>query len=443
MSTEIKVPQLGESVTEATVAKWLKKPGESVALDEPLVELETDKVTLEVNASAAGKLSEIIAEEGADVEVGAVLGLLAEGEGGSASKSEEKKAPAKESAKKEDSAKDSEKDSEKDSGKEQSKKSESKSDSKAESKPAPKTESKSSSSKPAPSVSADYPLAPSVRRLVDEHHLDPKSIPATGKNGRLTKGDVLQYVASGGQGASAPTAPERGPREERVKMTRLRRSIAGRLKEAQNTAAMLTTFNEVDMTAVMDARKKYQDAFVKKNGIKLGFMSFFAKACVTALKELPAVNGSIEDDEIVYKNYYDIGVAVGTPQGLVVPVVRDCDLKDLAEIEADISGYGMKARNGKLTLEEMTGGTFTISNGGIYGSMLSTPILNAPQSAILGMHNITQRAMVMDDGSIEARPMMYLALSYDHRIIDGREAVTFLVRVKQCLEDPARMLYDV
>ncbi|MEQ9110053.1 MAG: 2-oxoglutarate dehydrogenase complex dihydrolipoyllysine-residue succinyltransferase [Rhodospirillaceae bacterium] len=439
MSTEIKVPQLGESVTEATVAKWLKKPGESVALDEPLVELETDKVTLEVNASAAGKLSEIIAEEGADVEVGAVLGLLAEGEGGSASKSEEKKAPAKESAKKEDS----EKDSEKDSGKEQSKKSESKSDSKAESKPAPKTESKSSSSKPAPSVSADYPLAPSVRRLVDEHHLDPKSIPATGKNGRLTKGDVLQYVASGGQGASAPTAPERGPREERVKMTRLRRSIAGRLKEAQNTAAMLTTFNEVDMTAVMDARKKYQDAFVKKNGIKLGFMSFFAKACVTALKELPAVNGSIEDDEIVYKNYYDIGVAVGTPQGLVVPVVRDCDLKDLAEIEADISGYGMKARNGKLTLEEMTGGTFTISNGGIYGSMLSTPILNAPQSAILGMHNITQRAMVMDDGSIEARPMMYLALSYDHRIIDGREAVTFLVRVKQCLEDPARMLYDV
>ncbi|MEQ9445211.1 MAG: 2-oxoglutarate dehydrogenase complex dihydrolipoyllysine-residue succinyltransferase [Rhodospirillaceae bacterium] len=439
MSTEIKVPQLGESVTEATVAKWLKKPGESVALDEPLVELETDKVTLEVNASAAGKLSEIIAEEGADVEVGAVLGLLAEGEGGSASKSEEKKAPAKESAKKEDSAKDSEKDS----GKEQSKKSESKSDSKAESKPAPKTESKSSPSKPAPSVSADYPLAPSVRRLVDEHHLDPKSIPATGKNGRLTKGDVLQYVASGGQGASAPTAPERGPREERVKMTRLRRSIAGRLKEAQNTAAMLTTFNEVDMTAVMDARKKYQDAFVKKNGIKLGFMSFFAKACVTALKELPAVNGSIEDDEIVYKNYYDIGVAVGTPQGLVVPVVRDCDLKDLAEIEADISGYGMKARNGKLTLEEMTGGTFTISNGGIYGSMLSTPILNAPQSAILGMHNITQRAMVMDDGSIAARPMMYLALSYDHRIIDGREAVTFLVRVKQCLEDPARMLYDV
>ncbi|MEQ8734243.1 MAG: 2-oxoglutarate dehydrogenase complex dihydrolipoyllysine-residue succinyltransferase [Rhodospirillaceae bacterium] len=451
MSTEIKVPQLGESVTEATVAKWLKKPGESVALDEPLVELETDKVTLEVNASAAGKLSEIIAEEGADVEVGAVLGLLAEGEGGSASKSEDKK----DSAKKEESAKDTSK--KEDSTKEDSKKSdaktedksEDKSEGKSEGKSEAKSESKSESkkaSKPASSTSsqsADYPLAPSVRRLVDEHHLDPKSIPATGKNGRLTKGDVLQYVASGGQGVSAPTAPERGPREERVKMTRLRRSIAGRLKEAQNTAAMLTTFNEVDMTAVMDARKKYQDAFVKKNGIKLGFMSFFAKACVTALKELPAVNGAIEDDEIVYKNYYDIGVAVGTPQGLVVPVVRDCDLKDLAEIEADISGYGMKARNGKLTLEEMTGGTFTISNGGIYGSMLSTPILNTPQSAILGMHNITQRAMVMDDGSIAARPMMYLALSYDHRIIDGREAVTFLVRVKQCLEDPARMLYDV
>ena len=226
-------------------------------------------------------------------------------------------------------------------------------------------------------------------------------------------------------------------------MTRLRRSIAARLKEAQDTAAMLTTFNEVDMSAVMNARRQYQDEFVKKNGIKLGFMSFFAKACVTALKELPAVNASIEEKEIVYKNYYDIGVAVGTPQGLVVPVVRDCDLKGLAEIEADISGYGRKARDGKLTVEEMTGGTFTISNGGVYGSMLSTPILNSPQSAILGMHNITQRAMVMPDGSIVARPMMYLALSYDHRIIDGREAVTFLVRVKQCLEDPARMLYGV
>lgn len=413
MSTEIKVPQLGESVTEATVAKWLKKPGEAVALDEPLVELETDKVTLEVNAPAAGSLSEIIAEEGADVEVGAVLAMLAEGAAGAAA-GPKAEAPKKE-APKEDAAP------------------------KAE---APKAAAPAPAA-PAPSLGADYPLAPSVRRLVDEHHLDPKTIPATGKNGRLTKGDVLKYVASGGEGVAAPSVPDRGPREERVKMTRLRRSIAARLKDAQNTAAMLTTFNEVDMTAVMTARKQYQDAFVKKNGIKLGFMSFFAKACVTALKELPAVNGSIEGDEIVYKNYYDIGVAVGTPQGLVVPVVRDCDLKDLAAIEADISGYGMKARDGKLTMEEMTGGTFTISNGGTYGSMMSTPILNSPQSAVLGMHNITQRAMVMPDGSIEARPMMYLALSYDHRIIDGREAVTFLVRVKQCLEDPARMLYDV
>lgn len=415
MSTEIKVPQLGESVTEATVAKWLKQPGEAVALDEPLVELETDKVTLEVNAPSAGALEEIVAEEGADVEVGAILAILKEGAGGSAPapKKEEPKAAPKAEAPKAEAPK------------------------AAAPAPAP------AASKPAASLAADYPLAPSVRRLVDEHTLDPKTIPATGKNGRLTKGDVLKYVASGGEGAAAPSVPDRGPREERVKMTRLRRSIAARLKEAQNTAAMLTTFNEVDMTAVMEARKKYQDAFVKKNGIKLGFMSFFTKACVTALKELPAVNGEIDGDEIVYKNYYDIGVAVGTPTGLVVPVVRDCDLKDLAAIEADISGYGMKARDGKLTMAEMTGGTFTISNGGTYGSMMSTPILNAPQSAVLGMHNITKRAMVMPDGSIEARPMMYLALSYDHRIIDGREAVTFLVRVKQCLEDPARMLYDV
>ncbi|MBT5241942.1 MAG: 2-oxoglutarate dehydrogenase complex dihydrolipoyllysine-residue succinyltransferase [Rhodospirillaceae bacterium] len=412
MSREIKVPQLGESVSEATVAKWLKKPGEAVALDEPLVELETDKVTLEVNSPAAGSLSEIIAEEGADVEVGAVLAVLAEGAAGTAA-APKKDAPKKEEPKKAETPK--------------------------AAAPAPAA----APSAPAPSLGAGYPLAPSVRRLVDEHHLDPNTIPATGKNGRLTKGDVLKYVASGGEGVVAPSVPDRGPREERVKMTRLRRSIAARLKEAQNTAAMLTTFNEVDMTSVMNARKQYQDAFVKKNGIKLGFMSFFAKACVTALKELPAVNGSIEGDEIVYKNYYDIGVAVGTPTGLVVPVVRDCDLKDLAAIEADISGYGMKARDGKLTMAEMTGGTFTISNGGTYGSMMSTPILNAPQSAVLGMHNIVQRAMVMPDGSIQARPMMYLALSYDHRIIDGREAVTFLVRVKQCLEDPARMLYDV
>jgi len=414
MSTEIKVPQLGESVSEATIAKWFKKVGDSVAVDEPLVELETDKVTVEVPSPVAGALEEIIAQQGDDVEVGALLATLAEGAAGAAVS----KAPAKAEARKEAL----------------------KAAAPAPAKEAPKPAAAAAATS---SIAADHPLAPSVRRLVDEHNLDPKTIPATGKNGRLTKGDVLQYVAAGGEGMTVATVPDRGPREERVKMTRLRRRIADRLKEAQNTAAMLTTFNEVDMSAVMNARKQYQDAFVKKNGIKLGFMSFFAKASVTALKELPAVNGSIEGTEMVYKNYYDIGVAVGTPTGLVVPVVRDCDLKGLAEIEADISGYGRKARDGKLTVAEMTGGTFTISNGGIYGSMLSTPILNTPQSAILGMHNITQRAMVMPDGSIQARPMMYLALSYDHRIVDGREAVTFLVRVKQCLEDPARMLYDV
>ncbi|MDG2320520.1 MAG: 2-oxoglutarate dehydrogenase complex dihydrolipoyllysine-residue succinyltransferase [Rhodospirillaceae bacterium] len=414
MSTEIKVPQLGESVSEATIAKWFKKVGDSVAVDEPLVELETDKVTVEVPSPVAGALEEIIAQQGDDVEVGALLATLAEGAAGAAVS----KAPAKAEARKEAL----------------------KAAAPALAKEAPKPAAAAAVTS---SIAADHPLAPSVRRLVDEHNLDPKTIPATGKNGRLTKGDVLQYVASGGEGMTAPTVPDRGPREERVKMTRLRRRIADRLKEAQNTAATLTTFNEVDMSAVMNARKQYQDAFVKKNGIKLGFMSFFAKASVNALKELPAVNGSIEGTEMVYKNYYDIGVAVGTPTGLVVPVVRDCDLKGLAEIEADISGYGRKARDGKLTVAEMSGGTFTISNGGIYGSMLSTPILNTPQSAILGIHNITQRAMVMHDGSIQARPMMYLALSYDHRIVDGREAVTFLVRVKQCLEDPARMLYDV
>ena len=406
MSTEIKVPQLGESVSEATVAKWFKQVGDGVAVNEPLVELETDKVTVEVPAPDSGVLEEIIAPEGEDVEVGAILAKLAAGAAGEAASPESEPKAAKASAKE-------------------------------------ATKKREPKAAPTSSLASDYALAPSVRRLVDEHSLDPKAILATGKNGRLTKGDVLRYVASGGGGVTAPTVPDRSPREERVKMTRLRRSIAARLKEAQNTAAMLTTFNEVDMSAVMNARNQYQDAFVKKNGIKLGFMSFFAKACVTALKELPAVNASIEANEIVYKNYYDIGVAVGTTQGLVVPVVRDCDLKGLAEIEADIAGLGRKARDGKLKVEEMTGGTFTISNGGIYGSMLSTPILNPPQSAILGMHNITQRAMVMPDGSIEARPMMYLALSYDHRIIDGREAVTFLVRVKECLEDPARMLYEV
>ena len=292
-------------------------------------------------------------------------------------------------------------------------------------------------------MAGDFPLAPAVRHLVDEHGLDPRKIPATGKDGRLTKADVIGYIAAGGDKAVKPSVPNNVAREERVKMTRLRKRIAERLKEAQNTAAMLTTFNEVDMSAVMAMRNKYKDGFEKKHGVKMGFMSFFVKACVAALKEIPAVNGEIRGDELIYKNFYDVGVAVGTPQGLVVPVVRDCDTKSFAEIEAEISGFGRKARDGKLTIEEMTGGSFTISNGGIYGSMLSTPILNTPQSGILGMHNIKQRAVVLDDGSIVARPMMYLALSYDHRIIDGREAVTFLVRVKEGLEDPGRLVLDM
>ena len=423
MATEIKVPQLGESVTEATVAKWFKQPGEAVAADEPIVELETDKVTLEVNAPAAGALGQIVANEGDDVEVGALLGVLDEGAAGAAApaaapakaeppKEEPKAAPAPDPAPAPTPA--------------------------AAPAPAPVA-----AAAPAPSpIAADYPLAPAVRRLVEEHHIDPKAVPATGRGGRITKADVLKYLATGAEPATPISAPDRGPRQERVKMTRLRKTIAKRLKESQNTAAMLTTFNEVDMGYVMDMRKKYQDAFVKKHGLKLGFMSIFTKACVTALQEIPAVNAEIDGDEIVYKNHYDIGVAVGTPTGLVVPVVRDADTKGFAEIEAEIANLGKRARDGALSMEDMSGGTFTISNGGIYGSMLSTPILNSPQSGILGMHNIVQRPVVMPDGSIQARPVMYLALSYDHRIIDGREAVTFLVRVKECIEDPARILFE-
>lgn len=418
MAIEIKVPTLGESVTEATVAKWLKKVGDAVAADEPVLELETDKVTLEVNAPSAGTLSEILAAEGAEVGVGAVLGML--GGAGSAAAAPAKKAEAPKAAAPAPVAAPAPK-------------------------PAAPVAAPVTAAAPAAKVSiaGDFPLAPSVRHLVDEHALDPRKIPATGKDGRLTKADVIGYIAAGGEKAVKPTVPNNAPREERVKMTRLRKRIAERLKEAQNTAAMLTTFNEVDMSAVMSMRNKYKDGFEKKHGVKMGFMSFFVKACVAALNEIPAVNGEIRGDDLVYKNFYDIGVAVGTPQGLVVPVVRDCDTKSFAEIEAEISGFGRKARDGKLTIEEMTGGSFTISNGGIYGSMLSTPILNAPQSAILGMHNIKQRAVVLDDGSIVARPMMYLALSYDHRIIDGREAVTFLVRVKEGLEDPGRLVLDM
>jgi 2-oxoglutarate dehydrogenase E2 component (dihydrolipoamide succinyltransferase) len=395
MATEIKVPTLGESVKEATVAKWLKAAGDQVKADEALVELETDKVTLEVNAPAAGTLSEITAPAGAVVGVGAILGLIGGAGAAKAAPPAAAAAPAK--------------------------------------------------AAPAPTASAEKPLAPSVRKMVAETKVDPAAIAGTGKDGRLTKGDVIGHVEAraAAPAASPPAAPRAlGPREERVRMTRLRKRIAERLKTAQNTAAMLTTFNEVDMGAVMALRKSYAEAFEKKHGVRLGFMSFFVKASIAALKELPAVNGEIDGDDIIYKNHYDIGVAVGTEQGLVVPVVRDADQLGFAEIEKTINALGKKARDGKLSMEELTGGTFTITNGGVYGSLMSTPILNTPQSGILGMHKIQQRPMAVGD-KIEIRPMMYLALSYDHRIIDGREAVTFLVRVKEAIEDPQRLLIEV
>jgi len=401
MSTQIVVPALGESVSEATIAKWFKQVGDIVAADEPIVELETDKVTVEVPAPSAGTLSEILVETGATVGVGAVLGVIGAAGAAAAVK------PAAVAAVK-----------------------------------VPEL------AVAAPAAVGGHPPAPSARKLIEENSLDAAAISGTGKDGRITKGDVLSTLekpaAAPAPVAAAPAAP-RAPdvREQRVKMTRLRKRIAERLKEAQNTAAMLTTFNEVDMTALNALRSQYKDAFEKKHGTKLGFMSFFVKACVTALKEWPAVNGELVGDELVYKNFYDIGVAVGTPSGLVVPVVREADKLSFAGVESTIAGYGKKARDGKLTIDEMTGGTFTISNGGVYGSLMSTPILNTPQSAILGMHKTMLRPMVMADGSIQARPMMYLALSYDHRIIDGREAVSFLVRVKECIEDPQRILLDM
>jgi 2-oxoglutarate dehydrogenase E2 component (dihydrolipoamide succinyltransferase) len=415
MATEIKVPALGESVTEATVARWLKKPGETVAMDDPLVELETDKVTLEVNAPAAGTLSEILAPEGANVAVGAVLGRI--GEGAAKAAAPAKPQPAAAVAQSEARAA-------------------------APTRPAA----------PAADVAVLERSGPAVRKLVEENRLDPGKIPASGKDGRLTKGDVLSFIERGAPAAAkaapapAPVAPKPprppGEREERVRMTRLRRRIAERLKEAQNTAAMLTTFNEADMSEVMALRERYRESFEKKHGVRLGFMSLFVKACIVALKEIPAVNAEIDGEDIIYKNHYDIGVAVGTEQGLVVPVVRDADQLSFAEIEKRIADLGRRARDGKLTLEELSGGTFTITNGGIYGSLMSTPILNPPQSGILGMHKIQKRPMAAGD-KIELRPMMYLALSYDHRIVDGREAVTFLVRVKECIENPERMLLEI
>jgi len=430
MTVDIVVPTLGESVTEATVAQWLKQPGDAVQVDEPLVELETDKVTLEVNASAAGVLSDVLAGEGDSVEVGAILGHI--GDGAAAAKAPaakattEKAPPAKAAPEKPAPEKP------------------------APEKPAPE---KPAAEKPAPEKpAAAQALSPAVRKLVEDNKLDPSRIAGSGKDGRITKEDVLAAVSGAAAKVapaakappSAPAAPaaEAGPREERVRMTRLRKRIAERLKEAQNTAAMLTTFNEADMGAVMDLRQRYRESFERRHGVRLGFMAFFTKAAVAALKEIPAVNGEIDGDELIYKNHYDIGIAVGTPQGLVVPVVRDADRLGFAEIEKTIGSLGRKARDGKLSIDEMSGGTFTITNGGVYGSLNSTPILNPPQSGILGLHKIQERPVAVG-GDVRIRPMMYLALSYDHRIIDGREAVTFLVRVKEFIEDPERLLLDV
>jgi 2-oxoglutarate dehydrogenase E2 component (dihydrolipoamide succinyltransferase) len=415
MAVDIKVPALGESVTEASVGRWLKQAGDAVEMDDPLVEIETDKVTLEVNAPAAGTLTDIIAQEGANVAVGAILGHIAEGQTrpsagpGAAAKSAAVAAPAV---------------------------------------PAMPVVPATPAVAAPPPVSQLERSGPAVRKLVGERGLDAQAIPATGKDGRLTKGDVLAMAARApapvptARPAAPPPPRQVGPREERVRMTRLRRTIAERLKEAQNTAAMLTTFNEVDMTAAAALRDKYRESFEKRHGVRLGYMSIFVKACIAALKDVPAVNAEMAGDDLIYKNHYDIGVAVGTEHGLVVPVVRDADQISFAEIEKRIADLAKRARDGKLALDDLSGGTFTITNGGIYGSLMSTPILNPPQSGILGMHKIAKRPMVVGD-RIEARPMMYLALSYDHRVIDGREAVTFLVRVKECVEDPERLLFEV
>ncbi|MEM7021133.1 MAG: 2-oxoglutarate dehydrogenase complex dihydrolipoyllysine-residue succinyltransferase [Pseudomonadota bacterium] len=444
MGVEIRVPSLGESVTEATVAKWFKKIGDVVVADEPIVELETDKVTLEFNAPASGTLAEITVEEGGDVEVGALLGSIDEGAGLGAS---------------------------------------------VEPAPEPATSETAASAARSPSK-GDGVLSPAVRKLIDEHGLDPSTITPTGPKGNLTKADVLAAleapekpraapapppakppkasplppapsaakVPPPDKPAAAPSAPAAKPtpppppapaqpavggaREERVKMTRLRRRIAERLKEAQNTAAILTTYNEADMSGVMAARTRYRDTFEKKHGVRLGFMSFFVKASISALQAFPTVNAEIDGDEIVYHHRYDIGVAVGTPSGLVVPIVRDADRRSFAEIEQAINALGARARDGQLSMEELVGGTFTISNGGVYGSLMSSPILNPPQVGIFGMHKIQERPIGVG-GEIKVRPMMYLALSYDHRIVDGREAVSFLVRVKECIENPERLLFDV
>jgi 2-oxoglutarate dehydrogenase E2 component (dihydrolipoamide succinyltransferase) len=422
---DIMTPALGESVTEATVARWAKKAGDAVRKDEILVELETDKVSLEVAAPSDGVLAEITAEEGATVEPGAVLGKISEGGAAAAAPKANGGAKAAAPSSTPTPAPAGELQPEPTQGK------------------APPT------SAPVPDTSApkaEPVLAPSAQRVVAENKLDAGAIAGTGKDGRVTKGDALAALEARAKApapAPAPAAPRAiHEREERVKMTRLRQTIARRLKEAQNAAAMLTTFNEVDMTEVMALRNQYKDVFEKKHGVKLGFMSFFVKAVIHGLKQVPEVNAEIDGTDLIYKNHYDISVAVGTEKGLVTPVVRDADAMSLSDIEKEIGALGKKARDGNLTLEDLQGGTFTISNGGIYGSLMSTPILNAPQSGILGMHKIQERPMVVN-GQIVVRPMMYLALSYDHRIVDGKGAVTFLVHVKEAIEDPQRLLLDV
>lgn len=408
MAIEVVVPPLGESVTEATVASWTKKPGDTVEVDELIVELETDKVTLEVNAPASGVLSKIDAEEGATVEVGAVLGSVEEGEGSSSKKEEELKDTSK-------------------------------NDKDEETKSAPKSNETESKSSPSQSNSHSDVMSPAAAKIAAEKGISANDIKGSGKDGRITKADAMNANAA----PSGPKATvDNSLREERVKMTRLRKTIAKRLKDSQNTAAILSTFNEVDVSEIFRIRKAYQEKFMEKNGVKLGFMSFFVKAAVQALKEIPSVNAEIDGDDLVYKNYYDVGIAVGTDQGLVVPVLRDADKLSFAGIEKGIGDLGKKARDGKLSMADMTGATFSITNGGVYGSLLSTPIINPPQSGILGMHNIVQRPVAID-GKVEIRPMMYIALSYDHRIIDGKEAVTFLVKIKKIIENPEKLLFDV